>query len=243
MKGALRLSRTDARAESSLCLKRFHVRHYAFGESIQPVAAFQHGHEPRVAEFVGQLHDHASQRGIAFWRDVELAEEIFAHAVEAGADKDEVGFEASDRWHELSFEGLKELRVACSWRHGHIQDLARSRSRPGFLHRAGSRVGAVIMRTEIKDGTIVVEDILRAIAVVIIPINNQNSTDSMLLLKIARSDGDIVEDAKPHAAIRCCVMPRRTYRGERIANFAGHDRINDIQYAAGSELGCFKRSW
>src|SRR5262245_47552133 len=149
MKGRRRLSRRDAWPESSLGLKRFHVRHDAFSESIQPVAAFQHGHQPRVAEFVSQLHDHASQRGVAFWRDVELAEEISAHAVEAGADQDEIGFEAARRWHELSFQGLKELRVACSWRHRHIQDLARSWSRAGFLHRTGSRIGAVMMRTEI----------------------------------------------------------------------------------------------
>jgi hypothetical protein len=69
------------------------VRGRAFRKTVQPVAAFEHRHDPAFTQLVGESDNHAGNRGVAVWRDVELPEQVSAHTVEAGAHKNEVGFE------------------------------------------------------------------------------------------------------------------------------------------------------
>src|SRR6516225_8697613 len=124
----------------SFALQCFHVSDDAFGKSIESISALQNGNDATVTEFVGQLHDDTSHRGVALGSDVELTEQVIAHAVETGADEDEIGFEVSRCRYQLRFEGLKELGVACARRHGHIQNFAASGSPACFLPRTGSRI-------------------------------------------------------------------------------------------------------
>src|SRR5436309_498436 len=81
-----------------------------------------------------------------------------------------------------------------AWLHRIIKDLARSRACTGFCRRTGSGVRAVVMRAEVKDGAVVVEDVLSAIAVVIIPIDDQHSADPVSLLQVTGGDRDIIKD-------------------------------------------------
>ena len=47
-----------------------------------------------------------------------------------------------------------------------------------------------------------------------------DAPDAVLALRIARRDGDVVEQAEAHAAIRRGVMAGRTHDAERVARLA-----------------------
>src|SRR5437879_13850119 len=88
----------------SIARQGLHVRYNAFGKSVQPVPAFQHRNQPAAAEFIGEFHDDASHGGKALRSDVEMAQQIIAHAVESGADEHEIGFEVSSGGNETGHE-------------------------------------------------------------------------------------------------------------------------------------------
>ena len=126
--------------------------------------------------------------------------------------------------------------IARAGRHRHIQNLAGSRSPSGFRYRTGSGVSAIMMCAEIKDRSVIIKNVLGAVAVVIIPVHDQHAADAMLLLQIPGSNGDIIEDAESHTAIRCGVMARRAYGSESIPDFTVHHRVHHVQNSAGSEF-------
>ena len=84
------------------------------------------------------------------------------------------------------------------------------------------------MRAEIENGSVVIEDVLGAVAVVIIPVHDQHAPDTMLHLQIPGRDGDVVEDAETHAAIGRSVMARRPDGCESIPDLSGHHRVHNI---------------
>ena len=94
---------------------------------------------------------------------------------------------------------------------------------------------------KVEDGVVLVEDVLRAVAVVIIEVDDEHAADAVDLLEIARGDGDVVEDAEAHAAVARCMMARRPNGTERILQAAGHHAVDGVQHAAGGCAGGGKR--
>ncbi len=88
------------------------------------------------------------------------------------------------------------------------------------------------MGAEEEDGGILVEDILRAVAVMHVPIHDQNAPHAVPPLGVARRDGDVVEQAEPHPAPRIGMMPRRPHRAEGVARLAREHGVHRIQHAA-----------
>src|SRR5207248_3102587 len=115
---------------------------------------------------------------------------------EAGAHEDEIRLEGPSLRNKLRLERLQKLRVSCPDRHGHIELRADGAPLAALRFSARARIGAVMMRAEVENRRILVEDVLRAVAVVIVPIDDQRAADAVDLLQIARRDGDVVEYAE-----------------------------------------------
>ena len=90
------------------------------------------------------------------------------------------------------------------------------------------------MGAEEEDRGIAVEDVLRAVAVVHVPIDDEDAFDAVLLLRVAGRDGDVVEQAEAHAAAGIRMVSGGPHRAEGIAGGAGEHGIHRVQYAAGS---------
>ncbi len=88
------------------------------------------------------------------------------------------------------------------------------------------------MRGEKENGRIVVENFLRAVAVVDIPVDDHDALDAVLFLRVARGDGSVSEEAKSFGAFRHGVVPGRAHGGESVAGASGHDRIHGGQRRA-----------
>ena len=93
------------------------------------------------------------------------------------------------------------------------------------------------MGAEEKHRAIGVENILRAVAVMDVPIGDQNAPDAVLLLGVARGDGDGVEDAETHSAHRRGMMAGRAADADGIGNSLVDDGVNRVQRPAGGAQG------
>src|SRR5256885_17052499 len=97
------------------------------------------------------------------------------------------------------------------------------------------------MHRKIKNRWIVIEDSLRAVAVMNVPIENRNAIDFFeLLLRITSSDGHIIEETEAHRAIRRGMVSRRAHGNERILRRAFNQRINRATGRAGAAQRSFQ---
>ena len=100
----------------------------------------------------------------------------------------------------------------------------------------------MLVRAEEEHGAVGVENVLRAVAVVDVPIGDQHAANAVLALRIARRDGDAVEEAKSHAARRRGVMARRPHDAESVSNALVEDRVHRVQDAAGGTQRSIQRA-
>src|SRR5438093_10877915 len=154
---------------------------HALCESIQPIAALEYRHDSSPTELVGEPDDDARNRRVAFRRDVELPEQVSPHAVEAGAHENEVRLEAPRCGHELLLEGRENLRIAGARRQRHIQLGAGGLPCSGLRRASRPRIRAVVMRAEVEDRVVVVENILRSVSLVVVYIVDKDAYDRSLL--------------------------------------------------------------
>src|SRR3954467_13163787 len=90
----------------------------------------------------------------------------------------------------------------------------------------------MLMCIEEQHGAVCVKNILRAIAVMDVPIRNQNFADAVLLLRIAGANCDVVEKTKSHPARWTGMMPRWTHRAKGVAHRASNHGIDRGQNSA-----------
>ena len=93
------------------------------------------------------------------------------------------------------------------------------------------------MRAKEEHGGIVLETMLRAVAMMHIPIDNQYTLEAILFLHITRGNRHIVEEAEAHRARRFGMVPRRPHRTKYMVHLPAHDRIDSRQCPAGCQIG------
>src|SRR5205823_15021883 len=90
----------------------------------------------------------------------------------------------------------------------------------------GSGVPRRLMRAEEEDRSIFVKDVLCSVPVMHIPIGNEDAFGPEALLRVARCDRDVIEQAKPHASRSTGVVPWRPNRAKRIQHGARENRLD-----------------
>jgi len=106
------------------------------------------------------------------------------------------------------------FRVAAAGWHGDVHSGAESHALARLARGAGARVERELMGRDVEDRGVLCEAVLAAIAVVDIPIEDQNLFNSNYLLECPRCDRDPVEQTKPHRTSGFCVVTRRAQGSE-----------------------------
>src|SRR5581483_8810206 len=128
----------------------------------------------------------------------------------------------------------------------HTHDLLPSRSRwkriihdqpfcltlASLIRRARTWIPRILMRAEEEYRAVGIEDLLRAVAVVNVPVGNENPFGAMPALGVSRGNRDVVEDAESHATPRSGVVTGRAHDAERVARMSFHHGVDRIQHAA-----------
>src|SRR5690349_18286066 len=127
-------------------------------------------------------------------------------------------------------------------RRGRAQRQIQRRSKPAssslLTTRTRPRIPRILVRRKEVHRRIGVENSLRAVAVMNVPIDDRDLLDlRVLLLRVTRRNRDVVEKTKPHRAFFSRMMSGGTYRYERVLHFARHDQIDRLARRARRTLG------
>ena len=79
------------------------------------------------------------------------------------------------------------------------------------------------MQRDEQHAVVLPEDLLRAVAVMHVVVDDRHAADAMLGLHVTGSDGDVVDETEAHRRPGPGVMPRRPHQGEG-AGLGGLDR-------------------
>jgi len=139
-------------------------------------------------------------------------------------------------------ENTEEIGIPFAGRQGHVQVVAYARPVAGFANGAGPRKEGDLVGREIKDVAARIERVLRAVAVMDVPVDDEDAPKAMPADEIFRSDGDVVEKTEAHRPRRLGVVAGRPDQGEGAPHPALHDGVNRPEEPPGREEGRFKSS-
>ncbi len=162
--------------------------------------------------------------------------------IESSGDDHQLRLELLGRRHQHLLKDGAILVVALSRFHRHIDREAFPCATAPLRLAARAWIMWILMRAEKEDGGIVFETMLRAIAVMHVPIDNQHTGEAMLLLGIACGNRDIIQQTKPHRAIGFGMMSRRPHCAENMINLLRHHRIDRGQRPSGCQIGSGQRT-
>ena len=175
---------------------------------------------------VRHVLQHVRQFGEIAISEAELAERVSQARVEPCRDHDELGSERSGRGQQPVAERAQDLFAAGVRRERAIDGRVGPRARAGFVAHASAGIPRRLVRAKEQDGRVLVEDILRAVAVMHVPVHDQDALQAVALDRVARPDRDIVEDAESHALYRTRVVAGRTQRAEGLLDGSGQHRVD-----------------
>ena len=87
------------------------------------------------------------------------------------------------------------------------------------------------------DVRLVLDERLRAVAVVHIPIDDEHAIRAMRQARVVRRERDVAENAEAHRRIADRVMPRRTHGGEAAHGTPIEGHVHRVEHAAGGRGG------
>jgi hypothetical protein len=211
-----------------------------FGKGLEVVAALQGNHQPPAARFGGNSVDPLSHCRKARFGHPHGGERIAEMTIEASRYKHEIGRESACRWNDQLIESAEILPVAEVRRQRHIERVTRTRARAHLADGAGARIMRILMYRDVHHLRRFVKDLLRAVAVMDIPVDYQDTVEAVIHEPV-RADRNIVEQAKAHRVRRTGVMARRTDDRKRIVGLAFQHRLDRTQNSAGAQQSCAKR--
>eukprot|EP01035_Chromulina_nebulosa_P029519 gene29520-39124_t len=186
-----------------------------FGQTLEIIAAFQHADEAVGGPLAGDLHKPAGDPVEIVADQVDLRQRIAVVGVEPGRQQYEVGPERVERRQDAAGHRLAERTARVIGPERGVDDIADT----CLVLGAGARIERHLVRRAIEHRWIVPEDILRAITVVHIPVDNGNTLGAMLLLRIARRDCRRVEEAEAHRRVLFGVVAGWPGRSKAPASF------------------------
>ncbi len=206
------------------------------------VATLENRNETATGIFVRDVQRDVGEFGEIGIGEKKTAERVAAAGIEAGGDQNEIGAEGFHARREVLTESAGYFRAAGTGGERAIERELLPCPLTGFARRSCSRIPGRLVRAEEEDGGIGVEDVLRAVTVVHVPIGDGDALDSVATLRVAGSNGDIVEQAEAHAARRTGVMAWRPHDAKCIGGIALHDEIDSVEASTRGTQGDFERA-
>ena len=180
---------------------------------------------------VGHLHQLLRHPGKIRFEEIQAGERIAHVGVEAGRDDDEIGRKPFEPRQDHALHRFAELVAAVARAERRVDDGV---LRATFTHRAGARIKRHLVRRAVHHPRMVPVNVLAAVAMVHVEIHDRDALGVVRLLRMARRDGGIVEQAETHRRRGLGVMAGRAGRDECVRGFASHHLVDRERGAAGS---------
>ena len=204
---------------------------------VHVVTAFEQRDQPPATVPVGGFEHPRAHPSEELRAQTDVRQRVVDVRIEAGRDNDELGCECVYARENLLDEDLSILLVSGARRHRAVEGRAFTASDAGLRKCASARIERILMSAHVEHGRVFLERVLRAVAVVHVPIEDQNLVETMLLLQITRCNSDIVEQAESECLIVLRVMARRTGKRESVLHVTRDDLVGDLLGAPDCEQG------
>jgi hypothetical protein len=97
-----------------------------------------------------------------------------------------------------------------------------------FRDGTSARIERHLVRRAKKHTRVAPKDLLRAVAVVSIPINNRDALRPMRLLSMSGCNRGVVEKAEPHSFGPLRMVAGRAHSREGVADLTGHHLVDGL---------------
>ena len=168
--------------------------------------------------FLGDTEHQFAERLEVFRLQAQRADRVLSVRVETGADQHQLWPTALGRVGQHRLEAREVLAASGAELQRQVEDRSETFSFSGFFRVAGAGIKRGAMCREEMNLAVLVEDVLRAVAVMHVPIDDQNSPQPVRL-SLSRRNRDAVEQTKTHRIVGQCVMPRGADEAQRSAMF------------------------
>src|SRR5262245_5368018 len=204
--------------------ERLDVHANRLGERGKVVAAFKHGNETARRGFGGEIGDLRRRPGKVGLDKPQIGQRIILVGIKAGRDQDQIGGEVLQRRQQAGFERLLEAIATITWAQRRIEDVADT----GFADRAGAWIERHLMGRGEQQVFVRPENVLRAIAVMHVEIDDGNALDTIPLAGVEPRNGDVGENAKAHGTLALGMVPARPHLAKGVAHARSlvHDAID-----------------
>src|ERR1700682_1837165 len=156
--------------------------------------------------------DQMGELAVALGRDLEAAQRVIFVGVEAGRHQQQLWTERRECRADLLFPGAEKNRISAATCERNIEDVA---MRPALAGTSGPRIERVLMGRRVEDLGIILETVLRAVAMVNVEVEYP---DAATALGAGRNeaDRDIVDEAEAHGLSVLGMMAGRPHDRERV---------------------------
>ena len=207
----------------------------ALAQAAGGVSALEQENLTPVAQIVGQSagdRGHIAKSGAG---DFHRGQRVVDVGVETARHQYDFGAECKRGGHEESLQRAYVFCVATTRRQGDVEGGSNASTDSGLDGVSRSGVVRVLMGRNVQNRGILLEEVLSAVSVVNVPVEDQDPLDARLRTKSARGDGDVVEQAEAHGAVRFGVMSGWTNGGDSRLHFARSDETREVDGATSGE--------
>ena len=199
---------------------------HRFRQSLSIVSAFKAAHEAARGVAACNIENSSCEGAEVLGFQAERPYGVFRMGVEAGAEEHQLGLDAIRGRCQGGREAGKILLAAHAEAQRDIEREAQPASRSGFLLAPRARVERIAMYAVKENLRVGIEDVLRPITMVYVPVHDKNAFELVPLPRPLRRQCNIIEQAETHAAERRGVMPGRPHQAERGGVLAFKHCIN-----------------
>ena len=196
------------------------MRFHATPERRQVVAALEHRHDASFTQLIGQIGELAGDPGVIGVDPAELADVVIAMRIEACRNEQHLGFEVTQRRQPGIGHRIAQRLPTGVGRKWHIEHVL-----------AECLLAAVGIQLRLKgrdhqDSLVTGQDVLTAIAVMNIEIDQGNALHAELVEGMADADRHVVEKAKAHRAAALGMVTGWAHIAEGTPEFALPDQFS-----------------
>src|SRR5579872_1882904 len=216
------------------------MRGHGAGQAVEVVATLQQRDDAAFAGAAGDVHQAPRRPGEIRFDQIEMAERDEAMGVESRRDDDQVRPETFEARQKRDIEGLAERCAAVAGAQWRVDDLIMLAA---LVDRASAGKERHLMGRAIHRVLVAPENVLRAVAVMDVEINNGDALGAMDGARVARRDRSVVEEAEAHRRLGLGVMARRAHRDESVGAAPAHHRVDGARRSARGATRRLERSW
>ena len=160
---------------------------------IEVVASFEHRNNSGRSVPLGKPHHFLSHFSKVRVFEQKSTQRIASPRIKSGRNDQQVGRKLSLNHFQSIDESLMMRASRGSFAERNVQCSPFALASAGLTRSAGSRIERMLMRRKIKDRRIVIENVLSAVAVMYIPVDDKYSFRAIASLRIACGDRGVVE--------------------------------------------------